>query len=240
MADPKASTVSLEEFTGAVDALREMREAGELSLAISRLRGLRLILDKDSFRQKINTNREREVTTRHAGRLLQELGHTTLAVLVGHNLDVQLHAYNLLRGVPFEKDSDIEPATKELLSKKLKHVTEEFITQSLRDRVNRIEDCLSPVLEDMATELVSTRQEPEAEDLGGVPYLRITLTASQPNPGSGGLMIPGPGLFFGPSSSTTFSIECDEHDLDLIMRRLKQAKDLLRTATEESAKNGSR
>ena len=240
MADAKTSTVSFEEFTGAVDALREMREAGELGLAISRLRGLRLILDKDSFRQKINSKRETEVTTRHAGRLLQEVGHTTLAALVGRNLDMQLHAYHLLRGVPFEKDSDIEPATKELLSKKLKHVTEEFITQSLRDRVNRIEDCLSPVLEDMATELVSTRQEPEAEDLGGVPYLRITLTASQPSPGSGGFIFPGPGVFFGPSSSTTFSIECDEHDLDLIMRRLKQAKDLLRTATEEGAKNGSR
>jgi hypothetical protein len=237
MTEPKTETkteVAFNNLVAGVEVLTSMRSSGEVTVAVTRLRGLRVIVDIEAFREKLSAKLTREVSQDEAYRVRREIAHLALASAVADVPQHQYEAYVLLSGRPSKAK---EPGEEFL--KSLKYVADNFLTQSLRDRIRRIEEALSPVLEDVSVELITKREEPNANDLGGVPYLRLTYHVSVPDPASGFLLFSGPHVFFGPSKGSSFSMECDEHDLDLMIRRIHKARDMLAKAAPKEVKGGA-
>jgi len=226
--------ISYSDFVSGVDVLVTMRAQGELTVTVTRLRGLRLVVSNDLLRERFSAKLAREVSDDEVRLMRREVGDVAFASIVADTPLDQYRTYIMLKGRPPKAE---EP--EEEFVKKAKYATKALVTQSLRDRFRRIEEALSPVLEDVSVELVSKREEPNANDLGGVAYLRLTYHVAVPDPAASVFPFLRPSMFFGSSKYSVFSIECDEHDLDLMIRRLNRAKDMLAKAIPQEPAHGT-
>lgn len=121
---------------------------------------------------------------------------------------------------------------------KFKLIEEQPIHRRLSKRAKRLGTALAPCIVDADAELVRTRRPGLSEHSVTVPFLRISLRCAQ-NTDTTGL----PGFFGGHpwndrtvwAATKSLQFECDESDIDLLIRRLLAAKVLL--ASELDRKN---
>ena len=131
----------------------------------------------------------------------------------------------------------------EIWKDKFKLIDEQPMYRRLSRRAKRVATALAPCIVDADTELVRTRRPGLSEQSVTVPFLRISLRCAQNTESMG---FPS---FFGANpwsdrtalaSNKSFQFECDESDIDLLIRRLLAAKVLLAGELDRKKSEGAR
>lgn len=165
----------------------------------------------------------------HAERLLEEVRTFVQVFLACGDPEQALSVFERQvfreRFREVQKDSDTVEAFRDLLKKKIQCASR-LVVSSLVERAKRLSTALGALLEDVDTELISQRTcRPTGAEITS-PFLRLRFRYSI----GGETQFP---LFFltwvtdAPRNVKSFEIECDESDIDLIVRRLIEAKEIL-------------
>jgi hypothetical protein len=231
--------IPFEHFEAAVKALWQLRRDGKFLLFLSRTNNIRFIGDPESYREALATKVKRESPQINDEQLVLEEVRDVLQTCVTFGEAAQA-AHFLEQSVYDNLFKKLGPEQKtkarELLQKKTELVFSDLFKGSLAQRAERLDTAVSACIEDLDVEVVSERQDELRGEHILAPFLRLRLRYAD---GGGENQYPWLLLRrgnFGGGNVKTFEIECDETDIDLLLRRLLAAKErLLRITSEEQS-----
>jgi hypothetical protein len=226
----------LSEFETAVDVMQHLHRQGRYQIFLGRESRIRFIGDIDEFKTALNTalgKTSREpIDIAPCEHLLSEI-QLFLQVAMAVELP---RARQIFEREVF--DDDFEKFRKEpvvldkfrgIIGKKLESVSDKLASETLRDRARRLATIIGPILEDLDIDIVSRRKSPAVTADVEVPFLRLGLRYSL----GGDTKFPyGVPIWVRnyPRNVQSFELEFDETDIDLLVARLVQAKELLQGA----------
>jgi hypothetical protein len=121
-----------------------------------------------------------------------------------------------------DEDKDKAKEFRKFLHLKAEYAKEQLITPVVRDRLTRLKTAGSPCLEEVDVEVVKERQDSLAAETVNRPFLRIRVRYCDDGDDLGFRFFMGFADAVQPTKN--FHLECDESDIDLLMRRLREAK----------------
>lgn len=221
-------------FGAAVDVLAELQDKGEAILFFNRVPSLSVVVDADLFhRELVAKSGEPDLDTDEASEALEEVKLLSGLLLRSANID---RAINFLERdhVNQRSASAVEQNLfRSQYRAKLERLDPRLLLPSVKGRIARLESATVPCLEEVDYELVRERRDNQNNVEIRSSFIRVRLRYSDEQPLS----------FFFPifshrqnnSSSKSFELECDLADLDLMLKRLGEAKGLLiKSATSGS------
>jgi hypothetical protein len=227
--------VPLEQFEAGVHALTKLRDEGKYLIFLSRAGSVRFLGEHKAFSDALAASLKREVVgAEDAQKVLQDV-----RTVLQHSCRFR----SPQRAAAFLQDAEYNgvmkrlatPERKEqfrgLLVRKVNLVFDSLFKGALAQRAERLTTAVAPCVEDLDVEVVSERRDEFHDENICAPFLRIRLRYSQPADSSFPFVVFAPP--FEPSSLKSFEIECDESDLDLLLRRLLTAKEMLLRATTD-------
>jgi hypothetical protein len=227
--------VPLDEFVATVEALQQLCQEGSYQIFLAREHTIKFIGEVDDFRlvlgEKIGTD---AVDMRKAKTCLDEV-QTFLQVFLAMGALAAMRAFE--RRVydddfaDAKDDAERTNALREILKKKLDTVAVKLPSEALLERSKRLHTLIGPCLEDLQIEVISRRRGLESDEDIDAPFLRIRLIHSM----GGDSQFPFvavPWVTNPPAELHAFDLECDEMDIDFLLKRLIQAKELLKNAIE--------
>ncbi len=225
----------LSDFEVAADVLQTLQKEGKYQIFLARPDSIRLIGDSDQFRVSLAKRLGgTAVDGKRSDSLLREIQMFLQIAVVAEKVSA---AARILEENVFDDElqaaKDNEALQKELraiIAKKLEIVLESFTSDALRDRMRRLGTTVGPLVQDLDFDLVSQRQAYGTRKEIGTPFLRLRVRYS--SGGKRSFPFLPPWLPDAPTDVESFELECDETDIDLLVSRLLQAKELLRTAIE--------
>lgn len=237
----------LNHFKAAVGALVEMRESGKCAVFLGKSSSIRFVLEGEEFREALSEYLpDEKITAQYARELLKEVRNYLAAWEQFRDKDRMLR---FLEDFPYravlatsEQDEKNAARLQQVMRTKIDLVDEQLLTEVLRERARRLGTATAACLEDIEFEIVE-RRHVELEALNTEdPFLRVRIRYT----GAGKAehwflhMIPvvlswgEPALGAGTDS---FEVECDFSDIDLMITRLREAKDALLGALEEKGRS---
>ena len=224
------------EFEATVDTLAALRGEGRDQLFLARQSSLRVIGNVDELRLTLGKKLGGETPERaRAERLLEEVQTFVQVFLSCGNPEQALDVFERqifrekFREV--DKDSDTVEALRDLLKKKIQCASR-LVLPSLLERAKRLSTALGPLLEDVDIELISQRAcRPAGAEITS-PFLRLRFRYSVGGETQFPLFLL-PWVTDAPRNTKSFEIECDESDIDLMVRRLLEAKEILARSLKE-------
>jgi hypothetical protein len=226
----------LPEFQATVDTLQQLCQDAKFQIFLARGNLIRFIGDPDEFRMALGSRLKIEpVDKNKADKYLEEV-QMFLQVLVamrssGASVRVfRNHVYdNEFREA--KKNPDRAKALQEIIKQKIDAVVSKLSSNALLERAKRLATVIGPSLEEVDIEIVSERKSPAKKaDIEG-PFLRLRFLYLEESESVYPFM-PPPWLTDPPRNARAFDLECDETDIDLVLKRLIQAKNLLNRAID--------
>lgn len=227
--------IPLRDFEAAVETLDQLQGQGKLQIFLARENAIRFVGESDEFSVTFATTLgSGAVESRKARECLEEV-QSVLQVVVaaGRNAASEILEASVYRGQFSEAkgDSQLAERLRNVLEKKVELVSNKLASEAMLQRAKRLTTTVGPLLEDMDIELVSQRRSLAQGVEIAAPFLRIRFRYSLG--GQSGFPIPFPPWIPNPPRDVrSFELECDETDIDLLLSRLVQAKELLKNALE--------
>lgn len=232
----------VELFEAGVDALVKLRDSGKFLLFLPRRNWVRFVGEFDDFKAAFaQESEDEESADADAKSVLREI-----RILLGQRLksaDADLDSVSsrviqtVTHLIETGKDEGEQAKFGELLKAKLSIIEEKVMTNALRRRAIRMETAGSGCLEELDAEIVRERRDELSELVTDVPFLRLRFRYSETPLQD---VLP---FFFGLISpdkvepTDSFELECDESDIDLMIRRLVAAKQRLIDASNVTAES---
>lgn len=218
----------LEQFEEALDAIGELVDRGDFQVFVGRFRNVRIIGDIstfcDVFARRLDAGK---IAPSDAKTILREVSNFVQLGLAIPDVEkavefLEMHIFD----DEVKEMGDEKEQFRHVLKEKLARVTDQ--TKALRRRLDRLGTTVNPTLEDVDVELINERVDRLRDETLTQPFLRLRLRYSSPPESY-------PWASFGfpwaelapPVPAKSFELECDETDLDLLIRRLIEAKNFL-------------
>jgi hypothetical protein len=231
---------SLSEFEAGVEVLRDLVKDGKFHIFLLRGPRIKFIGEAEDFRSALARKEGSEaIDRRKADDCLQEL-KIFLQLRIATNSPamtaeiLEREYYEEAFGAKSEAP-DTLASFRENIQLKIELVAKNFSSQTLVDRAKRLGTVIGPTLEDLDVEVVARRRSASQGVTIEGPFLRIALQYSLPRQSEFpfGVTLWAPEV---PADMRSFEMECDETDIDLLITRLLQAKELLNKAIEMKLK----
>lgn len=232
--------VPLAEFRAAVDTLLALQEQGRYQVFLARENVIRLIGDVDEFRAALGKRLGSDPIDVKKTRSYLEEVQMMLQVIIGTGSSTA--ASRVLESNVYESKFGAAKGNKEVLedlrnalNSKVELVSAKLTSDALTERSKRLATVIGPMLEDLDVEVVSKRQSFSEGTQVTTPFLRIKVRYSVG--GETRFPFSFPSWLANPfQDSKTFELECDESDVDVLISRLLQAKEILRQAIDAKVK----
>ena len=233
--------IPLREFEAVVETIEELLRSGKYQVFLANDNVIRLIGEIDEFRVAFGKRLGGDSIDRKKAQDCMEELRTFLQVILANGKLVTAAGIfeKQVYDDDFEKIKDNPEGANELraiIAKKLHLTSTKFATDALRERGKRLATIIGPVLEDLDIEIVSRRKNLAQGVEIDSPFLRVHLRYSHGGKTNYPFSIP-PWVTDPPRELNSFDLECDETDIDLLINRLLQAKELLRNAIDAKIPN---
>jgi hypothetical protein len=229
--------IPFEHFEAAVKALSQVQSEGKFLLFLSRTNNVRFIGDPASYRDALATKVKKDaLQIDDAQQALKEVREVLQAcILFGEPAQAASFLEQTEYDSLFEKlGEEQKDKARELLQKKAELAFSNLFKGSLAQRAERLNTAVIACVEDLDVEVVSERQDELLEEHNTAPFLRLRLRYADGGGEDGVPWFVFRRRKFAGGSIKTFEIECDETDIDLLLRRLLAAKErLLRVISDE-------
>jgi hypothetical protein len=241
--NPPASaddSLSAEQFKSAVDALLKLRDEGKVLLFFNRRTRLRLIGEPDIFYHAFAPGLTGGEARKKTEEIIEEIKDTVNAVINYDSIDGAVRYEERSRyDKPSSKMGEVSEQEREafrtLQRHKLEMVSKTIVSESVRERIVRMRTSTCACLDDVDYELIRERKDSRLEKEVTSAFLRLRVRYSDLR------LHQAFGIFFaGPfpeleAPPSSFELECDLSDLDLLIKRLGEAKQhLLKSESPES------
>ncbi len=231
----------VERFQKAVAGLVELRDRGRFVVFLPRRNRPKVIGDVaeylDGYRKSVGQGTEENLDV-EAAAALNEIQQILRVALRYADIDQAVRHLEQTQFVDEENGqiSAAQLAFREEVKSKLSEVHKRLLTPRLRARAARLKSATVSILEDVDFEIVERRfDSASAENVSGY-YVRIRLRYSE-NPSRSPFV-----AFWGDSweeEASSFELECDESDIDVLITRLSLAKhQFLQKLTPSDDQNG--
>ena len=219
-----------EHFRAAVESLVKLRDDGKALLYFTRRPLLRLIGDARDFLIAFSIGKDGEEAAKVAAQVEAEIVDAASSVLRYETVERALH---VMEGERFERRRKEKPADehrdayRHLQRQKLELVAKVIATENVRERVVRLGSSTGACLEEMDYELIQERIDVQRKKKVTAPFLRLRIRYSDIRQQQ---YLGGVFAFEGADErtpSSSFEIECDLSDIDLLIKRLGDAKQRL-------------
>ena len=234
--------VPVDVFKAAVETVVDLVNTGKFLVFLGRASSIRIIGNEEDFVENLLKRKECQgLEKQKAVESLRELGRYARAygVILSEEDLVEFFIRRIYDDEIDKLEEEEKKSFKDILQSKVRLVKDSLYSDGLRDRRLRLDTSTAPCLEDLDYELVRERRSVSSGRRVNKPFLRLCVRNSKEKPG----VFP----FFGtigvmwgegpPEGLDSFEIECDESDIDLLLLRLKEAKDLL--LEERKLKSGN-
>jgi len=231
----------VEQFKKAIEAITRLRDEGKVLLYYTRRSTLRLIGDVDEIRLALAAGLTGNEAATRAAEVRNEI---QTAVNYAIRFASPESAARIMERHHFDEDEPRGGKGQEkereefraLQVAKLEVAAKALVTEEVRERIARLGTSTGPWLEDLDYELILERADSLRQQKVAAPFLRLRLRYSDIRQEQylGGIFFYGPE--FGPDHAvaSSFEVECDLSDIDLLIKRLSDAKQrLLKSETEE-------
>lgn len=229
--------VSLDGFDAALAALDELQRGGKVQLFLTRGNSVRFIGDIHHLHALICKKLGLEPEASRAQKYLLEI---QMFLQVAISTEQIKHAVDSLEKHVYEDEftaagtPEAAATLRACLTSKFERIYSLNCVASMRQRLKRLQTVVGPTLEDMDTEIVSTRSDStQAVDIN-TPFLRLRLRYSSSEAVGFPFAFP-PWFTNSPKNIKGFELECDETDIDVLIARLLQAKEKLSYAIAQKA-----
>lgn len=210
-----------------VHTLRELRDSGKFLFFLPRRNWFSLIGDLDEFHSALAKRLGAELDKSEAEKALREVRVFLGAILRFRNEEATISVLrDFYRITRMEKEED---GLEDLIKKKIQIVKEHLLTDGLERRAQRVFSSSGLCLEEIDVDVIGQRFDHLYQSEISHPFLRLRVrySSAEPNVMS---------LFRwinvdSPEEVQSFEIECDETDIDLLIRRLVTAKQRLLAAS---------
>lgn len=225
----------LDQFEAAVDTLVALRDEGKLLVFLPRRNWLKFVLRpgefEAAFKGRLGEKEQAEKVSRQALRETRDI----LGALLRFPSDNLVLRF--LRDFVFDEvegdDKRANQALDDLLRAKMAAVKKRLLTDAQRRRSTRIGTATGACLEELDFEVVKERRDELADSTLETPFLRLRFRYSQAREDLFPLFFPSHASF-GLEAVDAFELECDETDIDLMIRRLMDAKGRLGAGPAEA------
>jgi hypothetical protein len=227
----------LRDFQAAIETLKSLRDQGKYTVMVGRLGSVRLVGVMQEFRQSFIDKLQREADAQQIESVVLEIKRFCQATLFFEDVDRALRF--LETNIYDDEFKKLDESEREQARGAIRHklvLARDLLPPAAKQRRRRLRTATDACLEDLDVEVVKLRHD----DLQGVtveqPFLRLRIRYSDASAMEGfpfGILA-GP---FGESPFAThksFALEVDEVDIDVLLFRLRQAKELLSSAVEAS------
>ncbi len=244
--DIKLPGLPLEHFRAAVGALVQLQESGKCIVFLARRSSIKFVVDLADFQDVLSGSvPDAEITPKYARELLREARSFSAT---WERFREQDDMISFLEDVVYREELEelskqhdqARPEFRKVAEAKIKLVDAQFMTDPLRERTRRLATATAACLEDVEFEVIEQRYvEPDSRNTKD-PFLRLRLRYAEGGKDESFLsrVIPfsipwgavGEGVGVG-----SFELECDLSDIDLLVTRLRGAKDRLREALNKGS-----
>jgi hypothetical protein len=229
--------LSLERFEAAVNSLVGLRDKGRLLIFLTRRGSVKLIGEIEDFRKEFSDRaRDEAIDLDQSKRAQNEIRRLTAAIIRYPDPDSVVDYLERFSIEEFaKKDQSLRDEYRRRQRLKIDLVSQRIVTEAMRHRAKRLATAIGACVEELDFEVISTREDAFRGRSVKDSFLRLRLRYSE--------IISGdiPFFLFIPYEETDISIpkgfefECDLSDLDLLLKRLGEAKQwLLRIQASEN------
>ena len=227
--------MALEVFKGAVETVVGLRDTGKYLIFLGRQSSMRIIgEEKDFVNLVVEQDACKHLGEEGAMNSLEEVRHYAAACgTIGSEEGI----VRFVTGAVYDDEYDAlddkgKEAFRQEVGEKVRCVKQALYTDALQERGVRQGTATVPCLEDIDVELVSQRKSGLPGREFGEPFLRVRLRHSETGGGVSQFMSRY-AVWWGEAGADgleSFEFECDESDIDLLLLRLREAKDILLSA----------
>lgn len=225
-------------FEAAVNALVELRDTGKLLLFLTRRGAVKLVGDIEDFQKEFrNQAKDSLITLEQVKKAQDELRHLTSAILRMPDAEAVLDYLERFSSEDFT--SRREPSLREAFRRhqrpKIEVVASKIVSEAIKQRAKRLATATGACVEELDYEVVSEREDSYRMRSVKDPFLRLRLRYSDSSSFQPFVFMFAP--FEGPETNPAlgFEFECDLSDIDLLLKRLNEAKQrLLKIQERES------
>ena len=244
--EARGSGLSLDQFKAAIEALTRLRDQGKVLLHYSRRSELRIIGDFEDIHGALAPVLTGEVPATRTAEIQSEIQTIVNHAIRFESVEV---AARFMEQTRFgedgprrgkkekvtEKEKEEKEEFHDLQVAKLEVATKALVPEEVRERIARLHTSTGPCLEDLDYELIQERRDFLRKQKVGSPFLRLRLRYSdirQEQYLGAFFSFGGPDQY---PAASSFEVECDLSDIDLLIKRLRDAKQrLLESTTAES------
>jgi hypothetical protein len=241
--DVQVPGIPFREFEGATQVLKALRDQGTYTILLNRTGMIRLVGNVQDFQRLFSEKISRDTDTRETMKVLAEVRQFSRVVAFFDSVDGALkYLEHTTYDDEFKKlhGKEEKASFRKMLQEKLRLVLD-LLPPAFRERQKRLRTATDASLEDVDVEVIQERRDDYQAVTVDQPFLRLRVRYSD---GFGPESLP---WFFGPAPwgnelgfpCKTFSLECDETDIDVLLFRLREAKRLLSSAVVGSTSGES-
>lgn len=228
------------DFEAASETLQELCQEGKYQIFLFRGSLIKFVGEIDEFRLRLGKKLGQDIADRkRVAGCLQEL---TIFLQVCIATTTQASAIRIFERQVYEddfakakKDHEQTENLRHIIKQKIGVVISKLLSSALKERSKRLESVIGPILEEIDIEIISRRRSLANDVDIDTPFLRIRLLHTMGGKHEFPYLMP-PWILDPPSAQASFDLECDETDIDFLIRRLVQAKELLSKAIEDKLK----
>lgn len=227
-------------FEAAVDALVQLRDTGKVLIFLTRRGSVKLVGEIDDFREEFSVRaRDNSIDLEQSKKAQDEIRQLTSAIVKIPNTEAVLdYLERIYRDdLPTKRDRALKEEFRRRQQTKIDIVSRKVVTDEMKHRAKRLATATGACVEELDYEIVSEREDSYRGRSVKDPFLRLRLRYSEGAKGDlqylGYIFL----SFEGPEGNVApgFEFECDLSDIDLLLKRLGEAKQrLLRLPDSES------
>jgi len=226
--EPEIFGLPLDRFKAAIEAMVDLRDSGKLLFFLTRRGWVRLVGDNEEFMQKYaELAKDKLIDIDKAKRAQSEIQSLISAILRISNIEGVLDHLERYHREDFRSKKELKIEFRARQRSKIEIATEKIDTHAMRQRSMRLATATGACVEEMDYEIVSEREDSFRERSVKDPFLRFRLRYTEGSKSEMQYL----GFFFsaeGPEpTAPVFEFECDTSDIDLLIKRLTEAKDRL-------------
>ena len=229
----------IDRFEAAVTALAELRDAGRILVFLTRRGTVKLIGQIEDYRSQFSARaKDESINLEQSKKAQDEIRRLTSVIVMMPDTDSILdHLEQFFLDDVLRSDTTLKEEYRKQQRAKIDILSRQIVTEEMRLRATRMATATLPCLEDLDFEIVSEREDFSRGRTIKDPFLRLRLRYSEDYSGEAGYLPYFLFAFESPASSRgrCFEFECDVSDIDLLRKRLTEAKQrFLRTQEPES------
>jgi hypothetical protein len=188
-----------------------------------------MVGEVDVFRKELDKLIEEDVSEEDANAALDEMSRLLGAYVLARDVEESVDMLSAIEPkYRFLVEREGASARKTVLAK-MKLLSDTFFTDALKRRGDRMRLSVGTSLEEVDADVVGERSDELTHRRIEDPFLRLRLRYSTPASDHLNVFFP----FLPNEGAESFEIDCDDSDIDLLIRRLVQAKQKLVQARDK-------